>query len=559
MTRIKFLIFLIACCSTAYSQGLLNPGTVKVPIVERPLLWNKFQPFDGNIALQGISGAAVWEPSVFETPAGVEMWYTTRDPVTPTNYVIARAVAPDINSAFVFDDYYLGIGHNSFTLVQNGGCAWYDAGTYYVVTSSGYGVSGTSDGQSRLWSSSNLASGFTNLGVIFTQAMFPVSSSALGNVAIVLGTDKKPALINGEYYALVESLHTSNYWRMYAAKSSSLTSGWTIVKDLTSAQVVPGAMYGGAWAMYINGVIHFVYHYGSQTGDLPTLVSYATSTDFLSTAIIREAPFSFYNPYPFGADTDQIADPWIVEIDGSTHLFHELAENSGTFGAEIRTKSFPGTIPQLFQGVFRNVANPPLDSRKIIFEGNSLSDLSATGFVYNENYVPGTVFNNVKALTDPDLVYYCFSKSGRTQTEINASISSLITPNVKANDIIFLWEGTNDMFVNGLSGAAAYANLITYRNTVVAMGAKLVVGTVAARDWATDDADLMDRIDDYNDLIRANSGLFHGVADIAASTLFDTKADASNTTYYLSDKLHLTQAGYDAVIAIITPVVTSIL
>jgi hypothetical protein len=63
----------------------------------------------------------------------------------------------------------------------------------------------------------------------------------------------------------------------------------------------------------------------------------------------------------------------------------------------------------------------------------------------------------------------------------------------------------------------------------------------------------MDRINDYNTLIRANySG--QSLCDLAANSHFDEKSDADDATYY-QDKLHLMQTGQDLVISLLTPYV----
>lgn len=349
----------------------INSGGVRVPFTERPLLWNRFQPFDGDIVLEASpdwpDSFFVLESSVFQNTLGeIELWFTVQVTESPDSYAIARAVAPDINSAFVVDDYYIGNGRGNTVAgsFYQGSYVWQEAdGTYWVIATNGYGVVlPERDGKSRIFSAATLAGGFTNHGVLFEQADFPVPTTAIGNVAIVLGTNGRPVLVGGKYYALVEAFDTGDYWRMYVAESASISSGWTVTHDLTTAQVVSGAMYGGAWAMYINGVFHFAYHYGSQSGDLPTLIAYATSVDDLATAQIREAPFAFYNPYPYGDETDQSADPWFVEIDGESYLFYEICANFTVNGFEsyIVKKHFPGTLEQAFDGLFRNASQSPL-------------------------------------------------------------------------------------------------------------------------------------------------------------------------------------------------------
>lgn len=181
---------------------------------------------------------------------------------------------------------------------------------------------------------------------------------------------------------------------------------------------------------------------------------------------------------------------------------------------------------------------------KIFFEGNSLFSHNKNISGSNEDmYIPRATYAGLTTSLLP--VYYPIS--GQTQTQINSNLTTKVLLYSQKGDVVVLWEGTNDMHVNGLSGADAYANLITYRNKVIGRGLKLVVATTIARDYATDAADLMDRIDDYNTLIRANTDQFTAVCDLAANSLFDTRADASNTTYYHTDKLHLITAGQDAI------------
>jgi hypothetical protein len=195
--------------------------------------------------------------------------------------------------------------------------------------------------------------------------------------------------------------------------------------------------------------------------------------------------------------------------------------------------------------------------RRLIFEGNSLSYRQSGGAADGGNYIPLTMYNTLRS--GRTLAYHSFAISGRTQTQINSSLSTNIYPIAKYNDVIFLWEGTNDMYVNDLSGAAAYANLITYRDAVVDLGAKLIVATVIARDYVDDDADLMDRIDDYNDLVMTNSNLFEDVVPLHQNSHFDTRADAADTNYYQSDKIHQALNGQDLVISIATPIISAVL
>lgn len=183
---------------------------------------------------------------------------------------------------------------------------------------------------------------------------------------------------------------------------------------------------------------------------------------------------------------------------------------------------------------------------------------SAAPLNLHGQYIPNTIYTNVK--TGRILAYMSHAISGRNQTQINASITTNITPFVRVGDLIVLWEGTNDMYTNGLSGADAYANLVTYINTVKTYGASVIVATVIARDFTSDPVDLMTRIGDYNTLVRANaSSLGITICDLAADPVWDARADASDLTYYNADKIHQSLVGQDKVITMLTSTVNTVL
>lgn len=198
-------------------------------------------------------------------------------------------------------------------------------------------------------------------------------------------------------------------------------------------------------------------------------------------------------------------------------------------------------------------------NQNIFWEGNSLSSYSvnsgADTYTLNQFYIPMNTYNNIR--TGHRVGIYNLSISGRNQTQINADIATKIAPWIKTNDICVVWEGTNDMYTNGLSGADAFANLMTYVNTVHEYGAKVVVCTVIARDYVLDAPDLMDRVDAYNALVRANASSFECIADLGADSRFDTRADASNGIYYNADKIHQSAVGQDVVFALITTAINA--
>jgi hypothetical protein len=205
------------------------------------------------------------------------------------------------------------------------------------------------------------------------------------------------------------------------------------------------------------------------------------------------------------------------------------------------------------------ISYPKSNHKKLIFQGNSLFDTNVNHTINGLKYVTLGIYDVIRAIEA--INFFDYSISGQDQTQINALIATKITPMVTPGDIVVIWEGTNDLaHDNGLSGAGAYANLVTFCNAVQALGGKLIVCTAIARDNAIDAADLMDRIDDYNILIRANqSTICDALCDLGGNAVFDTRADASNLTYYTADKLHLAQGGQDLVISLVSTSIQTLL
>lgn len=197
--------------------------------------------------------------------------------------------------------------------------------------------------------------------------------------------------------------------------------------------------------------------------------------------------------------------------------------------------------------------------RIIYFEGNSLmvNDLNRTFAC--DYYVPTTVYQNLLA-GGAKLSLWCRAQGGRKQSEMNTDVANYITPYLQPNDIIVLWEGTNDLGNGGLSSADAWANVVTYINSIP-RGVKLVICTVIARDFVSDAADLMTRIGEYNTLVRNNASTYgYTVCDLGADPMFDDRADCSVTANYDSfDKVHLKSGGNTRVVSLMTTAVQSIL
>lgn len=198
--------------------------------------------------------------------------------------------------------------------------------------------------------------------------------------------------------------------------------------------------------------------------------------------------------------------------------------------------------------MYKNILNT---NKRLQFEGNSLLNYSINFGVPYNFYIGTQVYANLVS-NGYKGAYFDSSISSRTQTQINSLMATNYTDaNTNNNRTVLNWEGTNDMGLGGLSSAAAFANLQVFIAHITQYTNKYLICTVIARDHTTDAVDLMDRIDAYNVLVRANYPSSN-VCDLAALSMFDTRAKASDTDYYKTDKLHLATAGQAIVITEIT-------
>lgn len=194
----------------------------------------------------------------------------------------------------------------------------------------------------------------------------------------------------------------------------------------------------------------------------------------------------------------------------------------------------------------------------IFFEGNSLSNQGSDGGPVNGHYVTTIAYNTIIA-SKRGIAMHRNAISGQKQSQINSAFATRVAPYAKPGDWLFNWEGTNSLDLDGLSAAAAFAELVTLSGYCSSAGINLMIGTVIARDGAGDAADLMTRIDAYNVLVRNNAATYgYRVCDLAANAAFDSRADASSGNYG-ADKIHLVQAGQDIAAGIISTSFISVL
>lgn len=187
-------------------------------------------------------------------------------------------------------------------------------------------------------------------------------------------------------------------------------------------------------------------------------------------------------------------------------------------------------------------------TKRLIIQGNSLTNLHSGTLVPNGQYMAKKIYEGVIAAKSNISVVF-LSINGNPTTTMNANFNTLTAPFIRPGDHVHLWEITNDLAVNGLTGAQAYDEVIEYCGKVRALGGTVSVGTFIARNNAGDAADLYDRGQACNVLLRANWASpapdFDLLCDIGIDPVFLLKTAADDTIYYQNDKLHLTTVGSD--------------
>lgn len=188
-------------------------------------------------------------------------------------------------------------------------------------------------------------------------------------------------------------------------------------------------------------------------------------------------------------------------------------------------------------------------SRQIFFDGNSLTNQGAGGVVSGQQY-PTTFYSSL-ILLGKNISYFNFSIGSRRTATLTSEFVTKIVPSARFGDIVVVWEITNEAhdMVDDTNGDALFANMVAYCQQARTYGLRVVCLTGIARDMSGfDDANITSRIMACNAKMRISPSSYCDLlVDVGALPQFDEKSDTANTTYYNSDKTHLTNAGYDLI------------
>jgi hypothetical protein len=213
-------------------------------------------------------------------------------------------------------------------------------GIWYLYYSNGYGIG--SDGK--------VATSTDGIHYSSPQVFIPHSAQpwfqGVANKGVLIDDD-------GIWKMLFEAGTGTGGMDFFKTGLATSTDGihWTLDSSnnpLTSLEIGAG-MYGGTRALYkIQGIYNLWYH-TSYTSDLPTDISHAVSTDLIHWTVVSGNPI-FYREsesFPNGSFVDQVADPTIIESNGTTYMFYDLDNNVGSYQARIDMASYAGTLQNL--------------------------------------------------------------------------------------------------------------------------------------------------------------------------------------------------------------------
>lgn len=175
---------------------------------------------------------------------------------------------------------------------------------------------------------------------------------------------------------------------------------------------------------------------------------------------------------------------------------------------------------------------------QLVFAGNSLTAGSnASSF---DMYYPTQCLRLLRS-GEP---FRNFGTPSQTTPEMATAAATEVDPlyDSKRSCIVLAWEGLNDLFSGGATAAQACANLQSYYVARRGKGFIVIAATIidcqnAGRPGSFD----ADRAT-VNAYLRNNYLSFaHALADFA---LVPELSDATDTTYFQADKIHLQDAGY---------------
>ena len=180
----------------------------------------------------------------------------------------------------------------------------------------------------------------------------------------------------------------------------------------------------------------------------------------------------------------------------------------------------------------------------LVFDGDSLTEgaYSTAGYDY-----PSVLSSNY-----PSYTKYNLGIGGAKVSEMIANFKDVDAAYATKKSILCLLGGHNDLN-NAVTGANLYTSVTTYHTMAKATGYKTIAMTVFSSALLTAGEETQ-RLD-FNSRLSADHSFADGFVDLAADARLQNPAD---TTYFNADGVHLTDAGYAVIAALVKPVLDTL-
>lgn len=140
---------------------------------------------------------------------------------------------------------------------------------------------------------------------------------------------------------LVEGF-TGSVWQIFLATSTTGVA-FTLANSgnpLTTLRVASGGAAGGPCVLQSvqrrNGLYHVWIHAAPSSGNLPTDIYHFTSRDLITWSMVGSG--AVITHAGVDPDFDQVADPWLIEVGGVTHMYASGVHNANSTGNTILWK-----------------------------------------------------------------------------------------------------------------------------------------------------------------------------------------------------------------------------
>lgn len=302
-------------------------------------LRQKFKPLQGVPRLLPVdvneTCNGVLEPSVIVDDNNIKIYFTR---TTGQEHVICLATTNDMEGDWVIaENPVIGMGYGGAPLNRRAHCSHVikKDGFYYCYATNGYGEGLAGEDRCIYLYKSSDGIVFEDLG-LFLNITAIAGNQGYGNVSVY------PEKVNGKYEMLVEARF--DVWKIFRFTSDNIDGNFVFQNSLVGLQIHSGSMYGGMHHFFQNNKWHIIYHYG-EAGNLPTVLGYATS-DNLDGVEVKEKPVFGLEAKPYFDNTDQLADPYIIEANGKCYLLAEYCTNT-TFNSQMWMWTFDGKLEDL--------------------------------------------------------------------------------------------------------------------------------------------------------------------------------------------------------------------